>query len=393
MATLTTPIRLGNNSQSASSATLDVTLSGAIPSGALAFCAVSITRGDTTTPAAPSSVTGGGVTWALETTNQYDVTGTNRGAVFVYRAYATSPSGTTVSIAPGYTCSMAAVVFYTTASAAGNNGGDAFVQEVTATGGAISVGASAAAAAMNTLANTSDNGFILITAGNSSASGRSFAPDTSPAMTELSGSDISAGGASPYAYLQISYLLASSATNPTLSCTAVGGGYDATGVVGYEIGAAVGPTITTQPTAQTALLSNGGTATFTVAATSSGGSLTYDWELETSVGGGVYANVADGSGGTWTGQAAATLNGTFTATTLNGRRVRCNVTDDNGTTTTNAVTLTVKHGPTLSGSGVTNGSGVATRTLVCDYVCGTGEFIALTATAKGRTVRGSARST
>ncbi len=155
---------------------------------------------------------------------------------------------------------------------------------------------------------------------------------------------------------------------------------------------ATAPTITTQPTAQTALLSNGGTATFTVAATSSGGSLTYDWELETSVGGGVYANVADGSGGTWAGQAAATLSGTFTATTLDGRRVRCNVTDSNGTTTANAVTLTVKNGPTLSGSGVTNGSGVATRTLVCDYVCGTGEFIALTATAGGVTVRGSARS-
>lgn len=149
---------------------------------------------------------------------------------------------------------------------------------------------------------------------------------------------------------------------------------------------ASGPTINTQPSAQTAIISEGGTATFTIAATTSGGPLTYDWELETSVGGGVYANVANGSGGTWTGQAAATLTGTFTATTLSGRRVRCNVTDDNGTTTSTAVTLTVRAGDAISTtSGTTNGSGVSTITFTSDAVAGNGVFAIVDATVGGVT--------
>tara|TARA_R110000868_G_scaffold112734_1_gene303287 strand:+ start:289 stop:1389 length:1101 start_codon:yes stop_codon:yes gene_type:complete len=139
--------------------------------------------------------------------------------------------------------------------------------------------------------------------------------------------------------------------------------------------AVTGPTINTQPTADTVILTNESTATFTVAATTSGGSLTYDWELETSVGGGVYANLSDGSGATWTGQTAASCSATLTAKTLSGRRVRCNVTDSNGTTTSTAVALTIYDGPQLTTFGPTNGSGVSTATLTCDYVTGVGEAI------------------
>lgn len=139
--------------------------------------------------------------------------------------------------------------------------------------------------------------------------------------------------------------------------------------IGLEISLAApaGPTITTQPTAQTAYTGGDNVVEFPVVATTSGGTLVYDWELETSVGGGVYANLANGSGVTWTGQTAATATATCTATTLSGRRVRCNVSDDNGTVTTNAVALTILEGPIVDPtSGSTDGSGVETTSLTSD---------------------------
>lgn len=154
--------------------------------------------------------------------------------------------------------------------------------------------------------------------------------------------------------------------------------------------AVTGPTINTQPSAATVRVNGDttNTATFTVAATTSGGSLTYDWELETTVGGGVYANLADGSGATWTGQAAASAVGTFSAKTLSGRRVRCNVTDSNGTTTTDAVTLTVLDGPVLSAATAsTNGSGVASVTMTSDdALSANGEILLVTASIGGTVI-------
>lgn len=135
-----------------------------------------------------------------------------------------------------------------------------------------------------------------------------------------------------------------------------------------------GPTITVQPTAQTKVLTNANTATFSVTATGVD-PLAYDWELETSVGGGSYSNLADGNGATWTGQAASSCTGTFTTKALSGRRVRCNVTDPNGTTTSTAVALTLFDGPQVTTFPATNGSGVSTATLTCDYVTGVGEAI------------------
>lgn len=175
------------------------------------------------------------------------------------------------------------------------------------------------------------------------------------------------------------------------TCTSTQSGADGRQIVvavSYSITS--GPTINTQPTAQTARVNGDptNTATFTVAATTSGGSLTYDWELETSVGGGSYSNLADGNGATWTGQAAASCVGTFTAKTLSGRRVRCNVTDSNGTTTTDAVTLTVLDGPVLSAStATTNGSGVCTVTMTSDDALTTnGEILLVTASIGGTVV-------
>lgn len=160
------------------------------------------------------------------------------------------------------------------------------------------------------------------------------------------------------------------------------GGTGSGGIVFAAFDEAVtGPTITTQPTAVTRVLTNSRTATFTVAATGTG-TVSITAQIESGVGTGVYNTLADGSGATWTGltasgsgSASTTLTGTLTAKTLSGRRVRCRVTDSNGTTDSNAVALTIFDGPQLTAFGPTNGSGVTTATLTCDYVTGTGEAI------------------
>jgi len=154
-----------------------------------------------------------------------------------------------------------------------------------------------------------------------------------------------------------------------------------------------GPTIDTQPIAQTAVLAGPVADTsvdFVVAATTSGGALVYDWELETSVAGGVYANLANGSGATWSGQTAATATGTFTATTLTGRRVRCNVTDNNGTTVSTAVTLTILAGEVLTQPvGTTNASGVPSTSggsMTSDDSRAATSITRITATSEGVTL-------
>jgi len=147
-----------------------------------------------------------------------------------------------------------------------------------------------------------------------------------------------------------------------------------------------GPTINTQPTAQTARLNGDPTtaATFTVSATTSGGALSYQWQLEDSVGGGTYSNLSNGtaSGITWSGVTSASATATCTATTQTGKRVRVNVTDSNGTTTSSAVVLTILTGPVLSAySGTTNGSGVVSVNLTSDdALTANGEVLRITAT-------------
>lgn len=89
-----------------------------------------------------------------------------------------------------------------------------------------------------------------------------------------------------------------------------------------EAGAS-GPTINTQP--QSATVYQGQTANFTVSATTSGGTLHYQWKDDGS-------NVGTDS------------NSYTTASTVlgdNGAQITCAVSDDNGTTTTAAATLTV----------------------------------------------------
>lgn len=104
------------------------------------------------------------------------------------------------------------------------------------------------------------------------------------------------------------------------------------GVVGVAafIPAVVGPTIDVQPQSVTAVY--GSTASFSVSATSSGGSLSYQWE---------YSKTGGASWLTLTGATSSTYTtGTLTFTE-NGYLYRVKVTDSNGTTTSDSALLTV----------------------------------------------------
>lgn len=106
-----------------------------------------------------------------------------------------------------------------------------------------------------------------------------------------------------------------------------------------------GPTINTQPTSQT--VTTPATATFTVAATTSGGALSYQWQRSTNSGGS-WSSVTTGTGGTTNSYttAATTVSG---GNANSGDQYRCAVSDSNGTTNSNAATLTVNAvAPTLN---------------------------------------------
>lgn len=95
----------------------------------------------------------------------------------------------------------------------------------------------------------------------------------------------------------------------------------------------IGPTINTQPS--NAIVIVGGIATFTVSATASAGSLTYQWKLN-----GV--NVSTGTGGTTASYTTGTL-----AITDTGNSYTCVVTDSNSSITTNAAILTMYFVPAI----------------------------------------------
>lgn len=134
-----------------------------------------------------------------------------------------------------------------------------------------------------------------------------------------------------------------------------------------------GPTITDQPDDVTVLLSDGDTASFTVAATGTG-TLAYQWEVDD---GGGYDPVV--------GATAATLN--LTGLSVVGQFLyRCVVTDDNGSTTSTAATLTVAEGDVVTPtSDTTDGSGVATTAFTSDVTAAAGVFVPVRATAGGIT--------
>lgn len=92
-----------------------------------------------------------------------------------------------------------------------------------------------------------------------------------------------------------------------------------------------GPVITTQPAAQTVILSNGSAASFTVVSPDAD---SYQWQRDTGSG---FANID--------GATAATLALTGLTLADHGDQVRCRTANVNGTTDSNAATLSVYRGP------------------------------------------------
>jgi len=90
------------------------------------------------------------------------------------------------------------------------------------------------------------------------------------------------------------------------------------------------PTIDTQPSSVTKIA--GETASFSVSATASGGTLSYQWQLSTN------------NGGSWadiTGAVSTVYTTFYVGLSDSGNKYRVNVTDSNGTLASSAATLTV----------------------------------------------------
>lgn len=92
-----------------------------------------------------------------------------------------------------------------------------------------------------------------------------------------------------------------------------------------------GPTINTQPSSMQ--VTEHMSASFTVSATASGGSLTYQWKDNRT---GSFVNCGDGAGATSATYVTAPME-----VSQSGRQYQCVVTDSNGSVTTNNVTATV----------------------------------------------------
>ncbi len=155
-------------------------------------------------------------------------------------------------------------------------------------------------------------------------------------------------------------------------------------------GAAAGPTIDTQPVADTGLINGDAarrTTVYTVEASSVavGGVTGIVWNEDATPisDGGVYDIQTTGLG---TASASSTLTITRTVKTGTPFVIDADVTDADGTTASDAVNDTWYTGPVLSkSSGTTNASGVDTLTCVSDYPNADGEFTVVTATAGGVT--------
>jgi hypothetical protein len=365
---VSTPVELGRTSATNTSTGVNVTLSGAIPTGALAMCEVTLTRtlaGQTL--GAPTSVTGGGVTWVLEASNEYDITGTGRGGIYLYRAAATSPSGTTVTMTPSALIGIAqVVVFYVTGAVITDNGNDAFLQAVSASGASVST----ISASMATASDTVNNQFLAVGAYNNTAT-RTFTPNASPALTELF--DFSDTLDAIFGGTEVQYATGVATSNPSIGFT-LSGSASACGIIVVELDAApVGPTITVQPTNDVGIISNGQSTVYTATATGTNVQApTWSEDASPISDGGIYDIVTTGAG---TSSCTSTLTITRTVKTGTPFDIKAGFDDDNGSTDTNTVTDTWWTGPVVTTFPATDGDGESTATLTSDYVTGVGEAI------------------
>lgn len=315
--------------------------------------------------------------------------------------YDAPPAGPTISVHPSNqtVTTPATATFGVTAAASGGgtlsyqwqrstNGGGAWSNVTTGTGGTTNSYTTAATSVSGGNANNADQWRCVVTetggtnAGTANSNAATLtvnaAPTgptintqptnqtvTAPATASFSVTATTSGGALSYqwqrstngggAWSNVTTGTGGTTANYTTAATTVTGGNannadqwrcvvtDSNGSTNSSAAtltvnaAAGGPTINTPPSNQT--VTTPATATFTVAATTSGGALSYQWQRSTNSGGS-WANVSTGTGGT-------TSSYTTGATTVTGGgannadQYRCAVTDSNGTTNSSAATLTV----------------------------------------------------
>jgi hypothetical protein len=236
-----TVVKRGENSQVDSGADLTVTLDQALTAGQMSLCSVFIGKGDSVNPVAPTSVTGGGVTWTLHRTYAYDVAGTSRATLFLYRALAVTPSGTSVVVdyadTPART--VVSVVEWPGADTGGTNGADAF--SATNIGEANGT-ANLVAATVTTLASAG-NAFLAV-AVYTGTTVRTWTPDTDPVMSEIVDYSSAEDAASNASGMSVSYNLGTVAVNPTIGATCSSTIAQNAIVVFELVEAPTGPTVT-----------------------------------------------------------------------------------------------------------------------------------------------------
>lgn len=231
---LSTPILLGNSTAIDTSSPVEVTLSRAITPGAFVFAVVMLGRDNATNSQQPTSIAGGGVTWTLEEAFNHDTTGNTRGALYIYRAVATSPSGTTVTVTPAGTEGgiIVAVVEWEGVDTGGTNGSNAF-HPTNRVGSATTN--TTMPAAMQTLASVENAFFgICYTSG---PNPNIYTPDSSPAMIELLEVNTALNAGSKRKSLFFQYGIGIVDANPTINANT--GSYDAGAFWVLEIVAAI----------------------------------------------------------------------------------------------------------------------------------------------------------
>lgn len=157
----------------------------------------------------------------------------------------------------------------------------------------------------------------------------------SPAGPVVSFASTTLTQGSPSTTVSLTGMSTLSPGNYTVTVTGTGTGAPTqTRDIVFTINPGTGPAITTQPVSQAACA--GSNATFSVVATG-----TYQWQLSTN-GGTSWSNIS--------GATAASYTVTGTTIAQNNYQYRVNVTGQCGTTTSNAVTLTVNVAPAITGN-------------------------------------------
>lgn len=140
---------------------------------------------------------------------------------------------------------------------------------------------------------------------------------------------------------------------------------------GGNVSSPTGPTIDVQPTAQTA--DEGGTATFSVSSTTSGGAQVRQWKRQPP-GGGAFSNVGTNS--------ATYTTGALGCATDHGANFYCTVTDDNGPTVSDVVSLSVRSVTTasrpdadVSGAGWVASTGTDLFAMIDELSAGDADYI------------------